>query len=36
MSGFGDYVLLDDAFRDAEWYNREAVPSRITRAALAP
>ena len=27
---------IDDAFRDAEWYNREAVPSRITRAALAP
>jgi Zn-dependent alcohol dehydrogenase len=27
---------IDEAFRDAEWYNREAVPSRITRAALAP
>jgi L-iditol 2-dehydrogenase len=27
---------IDDAFRDAEWYNREATPSRITRAALAP
>ena len=27
---------IDDAFRDAEWYNREAVPSRLTRAALAP
>jgi Zn-dependent alcohol dehydrogenase len=27
---------IDEAFRDAEWYNREAVPSHITRAALAP
>jgi threonine dehydrogenase-like Zn-dependent dehydrogenase len=27
---------IDDAFRDAEWYNREAVSSRLTRAALAP
>jgi Zn-dependent alcohol dehydrogenase len=27
---------IDEAFRDAEWYNREAVPSRLTRAALAP
>src|SRR5262249_39447834 len=27
---------IDEAFRDAEWYNREAAPSRITRAALTP
>ena len=27
---------INDAFREAEWYNREAAPSRITRAALAP
>ena len=27
---------IDEAFRDAEWYQREAAPSRITRAALAP
>jgi threonine dehydrogenase-like Zn-dependent dehydrogenase len=27
---------IDEAFRDAEWHNREASPSRITRAALAP
>ena len=27
---------IDDAFRDAEWHNREVPPSRITRAALAP
>jgi threonine dehydrogenase-like Zn-dependent dehydrogenase len=25
---------IDEAFRQAEWYNREAAPSRITRAAL--
>ena len=27
---------INDAFREAEWYNREATASRITRAALAP
>src|SRR5262249_19224339 len=27
---------IDEAFRDAEWYNREAASSGITRAALAP
>jgi threonine dehydrogenase-like Zn-dependent dehydrogenase len=27
---------INDAFRDAEWYQREATGSRITRAALTP
>ena len=27
---------IDDAFRQAEWYNRETAATRITRAALAP
>jgi Zn-dependent alcohol dehydrogenase len=27
---------INDAFREAEWYNREAAGSRITRAALTP
>lgn len=27
---------INDAFRNAEWYNREAAQSRITRAALVP
>ncbi len=27
---------IDEAFREAEWYQREAAPSRITRAAVAP
>ncbi len=29
-------VEINDAFRQAEWYNREADPSQITRAALTP
>lgn len=27
---------IDEAFRQAEWYNREAAPTTITRAAVAP
>jgi len=27
---------IDEAFQAAEWHNREAAPSRITRAALVP
>jgi len=27
---------IDEAFREAEWYQGEAAPSRITRAAIAP
>ena len=27
---------IDEAFREAEWHNRDAASSRITRAALAP
>ena len=27
---------INDAFREAEWYNREGSASRITRAALTP
>jgi Zn-dependent alcohol dehydrogenase len=27
---------INEAFREAEWYNRESGASRITRAALLP